>query len=112
MQPNLATTFAALGDPTRLAILQRLLAEGERTVGEIAKDCPMSLPAVSRHIQVLEKAGLIERRVRRQWRVCRARPQALEMVADWVEVQRAFWTASLDRLDEMLTRQHPDAKKD
>ena len=58
MQPNLATTFAALGDPTRLAILQRLLAEGERTVGEIAKDCPMSLPAVSRHIQVLEKAGL------------------------------------------------------
>ena len=103
-QPPLSATFAALGDATRLAIVQRLLAEGDCTVGEIAARCPISMPAVSRHLKVLERAGLIERRVSRQWRVCRARPEALKEVAGWVEQHRAFWSGALDRLDRLMAR--------
>jgi DNA-binding transcriptional ArsR family regulator len=101
----LSGVFAALSDPCRLAIVERLVAEGERTVGELAAPFDISGPAISRHLSVLESAGLIERRVDRQWRVCRVRREALEAVEDWVEHQRRFWNASLNRLERHLERQ-------
>jgi len=82
--PHLDRTFAALADPTRRAILARL-ARGEARVGELAKPFAISLPAVSRHLRVLERARMIERRIDAQWRVCRLRPQALRAAADWLE---------------------------
>jgi DNA-binding transcriptional ArsR family regulator len=102
--PQLASTFAALSDPTRLAIVERLLREGERSVGELAAPLPISMPAVSRHIRVLEGAGLIERRVDRQWRRYRVRPEALATIDDWLSHYRAFWTASFDRLERFVTK--------
>ena len=98
----LAGTFAALSDPHRLAIVERLIAEGEKTVGELAAPFEISGPAISRHLSVLESAGLIERRVERQWRICRIRQEALSAVEDWVERQRRFWNASLGRLEQHL----------
>jgi DNA-binding transcriptional ArsR family regulator len=98
----LAGTFAALSDPHRLAIVERLIAEGEKTVGELAAPFEISGPAISRHLSVLESAGLIERRVERQWRICRIRQEALRAVEDWVERQRRFWNASLGRLEQHL----------
>jgi DNA-binding transcriptional ArsR family regulator len=95
--------FAALGDPTRRAILERLMREGERIVGEIAEPFRISLPAISRHLRVLERAGLVRRRTDRQWRYYAADPAALRAVADWVEAHRAFWNTSMDRLDALLT---------
>ena len=92
--PTLFETFAALADPTRLAIVERLLREGERSVGELAKPLPICMPAVSRHIRVLEDAGLIECRVDRQWRRYRVRPQAIHEIEEWFEIYRSFWTAS------------------
>ena len=103
--PPLSETFAALGDATRRAIVQQLLGQGECSVGEIAARHPISMPAVSRHLKVLERAGLIERRASRQWRVCRVRPEALRQVAGWVEEHRAFWTQALDRLDRLKGEQ-------
>ncbi len=100
--PELASTFAALADPTRLLIVERLLREGEHSVGELAAPLPISMPAVSRHIRVLEDAGLIERRVDRQWRRYRVRPEALRTIDDWLSHHRAFWTGSLDRLERMV----------
>jgi DNA-binding transcriptional ArsR family regulator len=102
--PELAATFAALSDPTRLMIVERLLREGERSAGELAKPLPISLPAVSRHIRVLEQAGLIERRVDRQWRRYRVRADRLKDIDDWLAHYRAFWTGSLDRLERLVTR--------
>ena len=98
---HLDQTFAALADPTRRAILARL-AHGEAAVGELAKPFAISLPAVSRHLRVLEEARLIERRVDAQWRVCRLRPQPLRAAADWLDDYRRFWEESLDRLAEVL----------
>src|SRR5207302_1163625 len=83
----------ALGDPTRLAIVERLLARGELSVGDLAEPFEISMPAISRHLQVLEQAGLIERRVEKQWRYIRARRQGLVAVESWVARQRAHWTA-------------------
>jgi DNA-binding transcriptional ArsR family regulator len=100
--PQIADTFAALADPTRLAIVERLLREGERSAGDLAKPLPISLPAVSRHLRVLEDAGLIECRVDRQWRRYRVRPERLKALDDWLAHYRAFWTGSLDRLERML----------
>ena len=97
----LSTTFAALADPTRRAILARL-AGGEAAVGELAAPFDMSLPAVSRHLRVLEEARLIERRVDAQWRMCRLRPQPLKQAVDWIEHYRRFWESSLDRLADLL----------
>ena len=94
--------FGALADPTRLAIVERLLAEGERSAGEIAAPFAMSKPAISKHLRVLEQAGLIERRIERQWRVCRVRPEAIRAVDEWIERYRAFWEASFDRLEKLL----------
>jgi len=98
---HLSTTLAALSDPTRRAILARLTA-GQATVTELAAPFAMSLPAVSRHLKVLEHAGLITRRREAQWRPCRIKAGPLKDVADWVAHYRRFWTESLDRLDDYL----------
>ena len=98
---QLSSTFAALADPTRRAILSRLAA-GEAAVTELAEPFDMSLPAVSKHLKVLERAGLIARSRTAQWRPCRLEAAALKEVADWVEHYRNFWEASLDRLDQYL----------
>jgi DNA-binding transcriptional ArsR family regulator len=102
MTPDrLSATFAALADPTRRAILARL-ASGETSVLEIAKPFDMSLPAVSKHLKVLEHAGLIERGREAQWRPCRLQANPLKGVADWVEFYRRHWEESLNRLDSYL----------
>lgn len=98
---QLSSTFAALADPTRRAILTTL-TKGEASVQTLAEPFAMSLPAVSRHLKVLERAGLIERGKQAQWRPCRLRAHPLKDVADWVEEYRAFWEASFDRLDAYL----------
>ena len=100
----LSEVFGALADPTRLAIMERLLTEGERSAGEIAAPFAISKPAISKHLRVLEAAGLIERRVDRQWRVCRVRPEAIRAVDEWMERYRAFWDVSLDRLEKLLSK--------
>ena len=97
----LSTTFAALSDPTRRAILARL-ASGECSVGELAEPFAMSMPAVSKHLRVLERAGLIAQRREAQWRMCRIEAGPLEQIADWTEHYRHLWEARLDRLDKYL----------
>ncbi len=98
---SLDATFAALADPTRRAILARL-ALGETSVTELAKPFAMSLPAVSKHLKVLERAGLIVRSREAQWRPCRIEPRALKDVDDWLERYRRFFDESMDRLDAYL----------
>src|SRR5688572_33301874 len=88
--PQVSTTFAALADPTRLAILSRL-AQGEATVTELADPFDMSMPAITKHLKVLENAGLISRSREAQWRPCRIEPQGFKQVADWVEEYRRIW---------------------
>jgi DNA-binding transcriptional ArsR family regulator len=103
MTPDpLSTTFAALADPTRRAILSRL-ADGEATVGELAAPFDISLPAVSRHLKVLQSAGLISQGRDAQWRPCRLEPEALQAVDGWLERYRAFWSGSFDKMDAYLT---------
>jgi len=98
---SLSATFAALADPTRRAIVARL-ARGETTVGELAEPFDISLPAVSRHLRVLETAGLIERRVDAQWRLCRLKGEAMREATEWLDHYRAYWEESLDRLVDQL----------
>lgn len=98
---HLSTTLAALSDPTRRAILARLAA-GEATVTELAAPFAMSMPAISRHLKVLEHAGLITRGRQAQWRPCRITAAPLKDVADWLAHYQQFWTESLDRLDDYL----------
>jgi DNA-binding transcriptional ArsR family regulator len=98
---QLSSTFAALADPTRRAILARL-ATGEATVTELAEPFTVSLPAVSKHLKVLERAGLIARTRTAQWRPCRLEAQPLEDVSHWLERYRQFWEGSFDRLDDHL----------
>lgn len=97
----LSTTFAALADPTRRAILARL-AEGEATVTELAKPFAMSLPGVSKHLKVLQHAGLVVQGRDAQWRPCRLDPTRLRDVDEWVEQYRDLWEARFDRLDAYL----------
>jgi DNA-binding transcriptional ArsR family regulator len=97
----LSKTLAALADPTRRAILARL-SKGEASVNELAKPFPISLPGFSKHLKVLEQAGLISRSRHAQWRPCRLEGKRLKEVADWVEHYRRFWDEILDRLDEHL----------
>ncbi len=97
----LSTKFAALADPTRRAILARLVL-GETSVTELAEPFAMSMPAVSKHLKVLEHAGLVTRGRAAQWRPCRIEPAALREVDDWLEGYRRFWEAGLDRLEEYL----------
>jgi DNA-binding transcriptional ArsR family regulator len=102
MSPDrLSTTFAALADPTRRAILARL-ASGEASVTELAEPFDMSLPAISKHLKVLEHAGLIARSREAQWRPCRLEAGPLKDAANWLEEYRRFWEQSLDRLDDYL----------
>jgi DNA-binding transcriptional ArsR family regulator len=102
MTPDrLSTTFSTLADPTRRAILARL-ASGEATVTELAEPFDLSLPAISKHLKVLERAGLIARGRSAQWRPCRLRAAPLKEVSDWVERYRRHWEQSFDRLDEYL----------
>ncbi len=101
LQDHLSTKFAALADPTRRAILARL-ATGEASVTELAQPFKMSLPAISKHLKVLQRAGFITQGREAQWRPCRLAPEPLRDVADWVEQYREFWEASCDRLDEYL----------
>ena len=98
---HLSSKFAALADPTRRAILARL-ALGETSVTELAEPFAMSLPAVSKHLKVLERAGLIARGREAQWRPCRIEPRALKAVDDWLEEYRRLWEARLDRLEAYL----------
>jgi DNA-binding transcriptional ArsR family regulator len=101
LRGQLDTTFAALSDPTRRAIVKRL-ADGEASVTELAAPFAMSLPAVSKHLKVLEKAGLISRGRRAQWRPCRLEPEPLKEASDWLQEYRRLWEERLDRLDEYL----------
>ena len=100
---QLSTTFAALADPTRRAILARLVS-GECSVTELAEPFDMSMPAVSKHLRVLERAGLIARGREAQWRPCRIEAGPLKEVADWAEGYRHIWEARLDRLDGYLQK--------
>ena len=109
--PNLDELFAALSDPTRRAIVERLLAAGELSVGDVAAPFAISTPAISRHLQVLERAGLIERRIERQWRFVRVRTEALTPIESWLSRQRRHWTAALDRLEALAATQTPKGKK-
>ncbi len=101
MTDPLSLTLSALADPTRRAILARL-ASGEATVNEIAEPFEISLPAVSRHLKVLETAGLITRSRTAQWRPCKLEPLALKSIDEWLEFYRRFWSESFDRMDAYL----------
>jgi DNA-binding transcriptional ArsR family regulator len=107
---GLSATFAALADPTRRAILARLLS-GECSVGELAQPFEMSMPAVSKHLRVLERAGLITQRRDAQWRRCRIRAVPLKEVSDWTERYRQVWEERLDRLDEYVQQLKAKEKK-
>jgi DNA-binding transcriptional ArsR family regulator len=101
MTDHLSTTFAALADPTRRAILARL-SSGEASVKELAEPFDMTLPAVTKHLKVLQRAGLITQGRKAQWRPCRLEAGPLREVSDWVAQYRRFWDESFDRLDEYL----------
>jgi DNA-binding transcriptional ArsR family regulator len=107
---RLSAAFSALADPTRRAILARL-ALGETSVSELAEPFDMSLPAVSKHLKVLERAGLIARGREAQRRPCRIEPEALKTMADWLEEYRQLWEARLDRLDAYLKELQATEKK-
>ena len=100
---HLSVVFGALADPTRRAILARL-AEGEATVNELAAPFDMTLPAISKHLKVLERAGLISRGREAQWRPCRLEPAALRDASEWVDRYRVFWEDSFGKLDAHLKR--------
>ncbi|MCA1491617.1 helix-turn-helix transcriptional regulator [Ensifer sp. NBAIM29] len=108
---QLSSTLSALADPTRRAIIARLAA-GEATVNELAAPFDMSLPAVSKHLKVLERAGLISRGRNAQWRPCRLEAEPLKEIADWVERYRHFWDGSFDRLDDYLHELQRNEKSD
>jgi DNA-binding transcriptional ArsR family regulator len=111
MTDRLSETFGALADPTRRAILARL-ASGEASVTELAAPFEMSMPAISKHLKVLERAGLIARGREAQWRPCRLQAGPLQDVAGWVEHYRKFWEQSFDRLDDYLRElKQREAKK-
>jgi DNA-binding transcriptional ArsR family regulator len=111
MAPDpLSNTFAALADPTRRAILARLTS-GEASVTELGQPFDMSLPAISKHLKVLERAGLIERGRAAQWRPCRLAAGPLKDASDWLDYYRRFWEESLDRLDDYLSELQSKEKK-
>jgi DNA-binding transcriptional ArsR family regulator len=107
---SLSSTFAALADPTRRAILGRL-AEGDATVNQLAEPFPISVQAVSKHLKVLERAGLVARGREAQWRPCRLDPAPLKDVAAWVERYREMWEQRLDRLDDYLRQMQREETK-
>ena len=103
--PALPDLFAALSDPTRFAIVERLMQEGELPVARLRDGISVSAPAVSRHLNVLSDAGLVEKRTAGQQRFYRVRPQSMRAISDWTISHRAFWQASLDRLEAALLQQ-------
>jgi DNA-binding transcriptional ArsR family regulator len=107
MQDQLSSTFAALADPTRRAILARLIA-GETSVTQLAEPFAISMPAISKHLKVLERAGLIARGREAQWRPCRLEARPLKDAADWIDHYRKFWMESFDRLDDYLQQLKKD----
>lgn len=111
MPDQLSVTFAALADPTRRAILARL-ADGEATVTELAKPFDLSLPGVSKHLKVLQRAGLITQSRNAQWRPCRLEPTRLKEASEWVGEYRRFWDESFQRLDELLQEMIQKEKSD
>jgi DNA-binding transcriptional ArsR family regulator len=108
---ELSTVFAALADPTRRAILARLSA-GEASVTDLAKPFAMTMPAISKHLKVLEKAGLIERGREAQWRPCRLQAGPLKGASDWIDQYRRFWEESFDRLGDYLNELQAREKSD
>jgi DNA-binding transcriptional ArsR family regulator len=108
---HMSVTFTALADPTRRAILARL-ASGEASVTELAEPFKLSLPGVSKHLKVLQKAGLITQGRKAQWRPCRLEAARLKEVADWVDDYRQFWDESFDRLGEYLEELQKEKKDD
>jgi DNA-binding transcriptional ArsR family regulator len=102
---NLAQTFSALGDPTRFAIVERLLNTGEQSAGELRLVAEISAPAISRHLKVLRNAGVIHQRIDRQHRMYSVKPEAIRAVNAWVEYHRKFWQTSIDRLEQALNRE-------
>jgi DNA-binding transcriptional ArsR family regulator len=107
----LDAVFAALADPTRRAIVERLLANGELTVGEVSGKFAITTPAISRHLRVLERAGLITRRVERQWRYVRVKEEALAPIEGWISRQRRHWDGALDRLEAVAASRVPRRQK-
>jgi DNA-binding transcriptional ArsR family regulator len=110
MSDSISSTFAALADPTRRAILARL-ALGETSVTELAEPFEMSMPAVSKHLRVLERAGLITRGREAQWRPCKLKPEPLREAAGWIDDYRQFWEQSLDRLEDYLQQLQAQPKQ-
>lgn len=98
---QLSVTFSALADPTRRSILGEL-SKGERTVTQLAEPFDVTMPAITKHLKVLERAGLIERGQKAQWRPCRLNAQPLQAASEWIELYRAFWEVSFARLDDCL----------
>ncbi len=112
MTPDtLSTTFSALADPTRRAILERLRS-GKATVGELAEPFAISLPAISKHLRVLEKAALINRVNDAQWRLCSLTPEPLQEADDWLSRYREFWEHSLEQLGDYLNQATAEEEKD
>lgn len=108
MATEMHQVFGALADPTRLAIVERLLREGETSAGDLAEPFAMSKPAISRHIKLLEESGLIEKRIERQFRMCKINPDTIDELSGWIEKQREFWNSSFDRLDDVLKAKDSD----
>lgn len=99
---SLASIFDALSDPTRLAIVEQLMEKGEQAAGNLAEPFDISKPAISRHLRILEDAGIVEHRVDRQWRRYRIKPESIQAVDSWLDRYRKFWSDALDRLESML----------
>ena len=110
MHDQISSTFSALADPTRRAILARLTL-GETSVTDLASPFEMSMPAISRHLKVLERAGLIARGREAQWRPCKLKAEPLKQAADWLDEYRRFWDESFDRLGEYLQELQAKEKK-
>ena len=108
---RLTQTFSALSDSTRLAVVERLMADGELSAGSLVEEADISAPAMSRHLKVLREAGLIQQRVEGTKRLYSVRPDALKAIADWTMDHRAFWEASLDRLEAHLALDDPEETK-
>lgn len=102
---TLPDLFSALSDPTRFAIVERLMREGELPAGKIGEDFPISAPAVSRHLDVLLRAGVVDRRVSAQSRIYRVRPEAIEAISAWTISHKDFWENSLRRLEQALAKE-------
>ncbi len=107
---QLSPLFAALGDPTRFAIVDRLLRDGELSAGAITQIAPLSKPAFSRHLRVLREAGLIDQRISKQHRIYSVRPEAVREISAWVMDHKSFWENSLDRLGAAIEQDHAQGK--